>query len=500
MNFIQTLHIHPNKDLFRDTLGWASPEYHIMGWALSCLQLQKIYGNTKLYANRSGAHLLIDTLQLPYTETHLSHDHLQLIHPDLWALPKLYTYSLQEEPFLHIDGDVFLFNPFNSNLLKSELIAQNIEVATEYYTSTQRELMQYFTYFPPCVKNDFESDILIRAVNAGILGGHRIEFIREYANTAFEYIQKNANNLRYINVDHFNVFFEQHLFYALAQEKKISINVLFQDIVNDNGYKHLGDFHDVPFDRSYLHLLGHFKKDEFTCIQMANKLKELYPEYYERIIRLFRNKNINLSPRGFCNGIKPFDETNNSPLQLLKFVSEDCPSEIEKEVFQNDFENFYQHLLSCLKNNSNKCLELRDSAAQHWYRDLFADAPSVLNQQIKRCSETEIIESAFNWAGLFNKHYRVGVGYYLDLEIEQNRFYNLLVRENSDNGFSLYDIDDLDYSLLQFLQKPLFIKELLIKMQIFFEDDVIQNHYQSYMDVIMTCLKQLVIKKAIQPV
>jgi hypothetical protein len=501
MNFIQTLHIHSNKDPFHDTFGWVAPEYHLMSWALSSLQLQKLYGKIILYANSQSADLLIDTLQLPYSEIHLTHDNLQLIHPDLWALPKLYTYSLQEQPFLHIDGDVFLFNQFKSNLLNSELIAQNIEIATEYYTSMQRELMQYFTFFPNCVKKDFESGVLIQAVNAGILGGKNVSFIREYANSAFEYINKNAENLKNINVNCFNVFFEQHLFYALAHEKNIFINVLLEDIVNDNGYNHLGDFHDVPFDRSYLHLLGHFKKDEFTCIQMANKLRELYPDYYERIVALFHNKNIRLSPCGFKNQPEtPINESNNSHLQLLKWIENNCHPEIDKELFLNDFEIFYLQLLSILtKNNSLPYLEKRDIAAQYWYRDLFANPSEILNQRIARCQEVEIIPSSFNWGGLFNKYYRVGAGYYQTLQIEQGKYSNLIIPEISDNGFSLYDIDELDYAILQFSSKPLFIHELLVKMQMYFEDDVIQNHYEAYKNLIMTSLQHLVVKKAIRP-
>jgi len=117
MNYIHTFHINPDKDPFRYPFGWVAPEYHLMGWALSCLQLQKIYGEVSLFANSQAARLLIDTLQLPYTDVQVKHDKLTLLHPDLWALPKIYTYSIQEQPFLHIDGDVFLFNPFDANLL-----------------------------------------------------------------------------------------------------------------------------------------------------------------------------------------------------------------------------------------------------------------------------------------------------------------------------------------------------------------------------------------------
>ena len=123
-----------------------------------------------------------------------------------------------------------------------------------------------------------------------ILGGHNITFFRDYAALAFDYVNKNSKEMSLINVNNFNVFLEQHLFYALSKEKNIPFSVLFEEIVEDRGYKNMGDFHDVPFNRTYLHLLGHYKRDEFTCIKMAEKLKELYPDYYERIVSLFQKK------------------------------------------------------------------------------------------------------------------------------------------------------------------------------------------------------------------
>ena len=59
MKFIQTLYTTPDQHLFKNTFGWASAEYHIMGWALSCLQLNKIYGKVELFANSAAADLLI---------------------------------------------------------------------------------------------------------------------------------------------------------------------------------------------------------------------------------------------------------------------------------------------------------------------------------------------------------------------------------------------------------------------------------------------------------
>jgi hypothetical protein len=101
MKFIQTLFI--NKDLFKNTFGWAAPEYHLMSWALSSLQLQKIYQRVELYTNSNAAKILIDTLELPYYKVNITHDNINTANENLWALPKIITYSLQDDPFLHLD-------------------------------------------------------------------------------------------------------------------------------------------------------------------------------------------------------------------------------------------------------------------------------------------------------------------------------------------------------------------------------------------------------------
>ena len=524
MKFIQTLHIDSDKNPFQDAFGWASPEYHLMGWALSCLQLRNIYENVTLYANSPAAHLLIDTLQLPYTELHLTHDRLTLVHPDLWALPKIYTYSLQEASFTHVDGDVFLFDPLPSRLPTGELIAQNVEIITGYCTSSKKELMQHFTFFPPCVKKDFESNTPIHAVNAGILGGNNLSFIHEYARSAFEYVHKNANNLQNINVNCFNIFFEQHLFYALAKEKNIPVEVLFSDIIKDNEHKNMGNFHEVPFKISYLHLLGHFKRDEYTCIRMADKLRELYPDCYYQILALCRKNKVALSPRYFngtnfeslhkesiqtyreqrtdTNIYRPeIDEKQNTHLKLLKRIAAMHSEALDNEIYRQDFKHFYHQLIVLLnKGRSIFYLYGRDLESVHWYRNVFSDPVALPYRKLIKCQEAVVIPSAFDWGGLFNKFYRVGVKYYEQLQITSGEFFNLIIPEVSVAGFSLYDINYLDDVVMNQLTKPLSVNELLLKMRGYFEDEIIRDHYDSFYEVIISCVKHLVEKKAVKPV
>ncbi len=111
-----------------------------MGWALSCLQWQKIYNKVTLYADDIAAKLLIDTLRLPNTTVICELGKLNSCHPSLWALPKIYAYSKQESPFLHVDGDVFIWHRFNETLLQGGLIAQNKQVSTDCYEGVMSSL------------------------------------------------------------------------------------------------------------------------------------------------------------------------------------------------------------------------------------------------------------------------------------------------------------------------------------------------------------------------
>ncbi len=47
--------------------GWLSAEYHWLSWALSVLQLRRLYDEVKLVTDAAGKALLVDTLGLPYT-------------------------------------------------------------------------------------------------------------------------------------------------------------------------------------------------------------------------------------------------------------------------------------------------------------------------------------------------------------------------------------------------------------------------------------------------
>lgn len=536
MKFIQTLYIKNHNSAFKNSFGWAAPAYHLMSWALSCLQLKKLYGNVAMYCNSEAVSLLKNQLGLPYDNYYTSHDDLNIPHEKLWALPKVFTYSLQKETFLHLDGDVFLFGRLPEELLNSSLISQNVEEATDYYLKTQNELISNFNYFPNCVKNDFESNMPIEAVNAGILGGSNISFIKEYCEEAFKYINKNISCLSSVNVDLFNVFFEQHLFYSLAKEKRLPVEVLIKETIKDNQYLYLGNFHEVPCKRNYLHLLGQYKRDEQTCRLMAAKLRELYPEYYFRILSLFKKKGIpvlsNLYTENRFNTFGGYTKFINEAKEIYK---NDSCTELEKKLktipiqkdqitallilqniidgitdfsnfsrkdIEDDFTDFSKNLLEKISHQSNLATTYiygRDLNSAKWFCELFGDDNAITHKIIVKCNELSVIKSIFDWAGLLNRHLRIGIKYYDVLELKPGEFYNLIIPEIYGDGFSLYDLDEIEKIILEQLSTPVSIKELFIKMHIYVEEDIIENHLEEYEQLIIIMLKQLVIKKAVKP-
>ncbi len=540
MKFIQTLYFDKSKKPFRDAFGWLAPIYHLMGWTLSCLQLNKIYKCVELYANNYAAELLINTLGLPYSKVHITHNDLHIVSENLWALYKIFTYSLQDEPFVHVDGDVFLFKELPTSLLDSELIAQNMEVATpEVYTNTQKQLVRHFSYFPNCVISEFKNASPIKAINAGIIGGSNIKFIKEYAALAFEYVEQNKRHLPLINVHGFNVFFEQHLFYCLAKEKGVPISLLIKELIEDDKYRHLGDFHEVPCKNNYLHLIGEYKRDEYTCRQMAVKLRELYPEYYYRVISLCKKECASITISFYANerfvtinDYIQFDEkskesysnysqaeTSNTKndfigpalrssevnvYELLKMqlhqmngLSSTSKSEAGKDLIK--FSMKIRAVLMCNKKIAYDYIYGRDLESVNWFCELFGNDSDIPDKMIYACKEIQIVSSKFDWGGLLNKITRVGIEYYDVLELQPGEFYNLVVPEIFGDGFSVQDLDEMEKIILEHLSEPLLIKDLFSKMHVYVEEDIIKDHLGEYEHLIIVMLKQLVLKKAIKP-
>lgn len=98
-----------------------------MSWALSCLQLKQFYDEIELITDSEGADLLINKLHLPYTSYLTTLDKLNDENPAIWTLGKIAAYEMQQEPFIHVDGDIYIWKPFPKRIENAGIVAQNIE-------------------------------------------------------------------------------------------------------------------------------------------------------------------------------------------------------------------------------------------------------------------------------------------------------------------------------------------------------------------------------------
>jgi hypothetical protein len=292
MKIVQTFWSN-NVDPFTNSFGWLAPEYHLMSWTLSCLQIKQHYNDVTLYCDSLAAKILIDILQLPYSELVCNLDDFNKYDAGLWALPKIHTYSLQESPFLHIDGDVFIWKKFDAYLINGDLIAQN-EDEMPVFEQTMQSLEANFSYFPKEISSERILGAKVTTFNAGIYGGSDISFFKEYTHESFKFVHENTPHFSKINVSNFNAIFEQYLFYCFVKKKNKKVQLLFNELIRDKEYKGFGDFDCVPHQKQYLHLLSDYKKSGIVCNDMAFRLRQDYPENYYKIIELFKKKKLPL--------------------------------------------------------------------------------------------------------------------------------------------------------------------------------------------------------------
>lgn len=268
-------------------MGWRHPKYHYMSWALSCLTSREHYDQVELVTDRRGEHIFLEQLKLPYTSVQPVLDRLNQYPENLWAIGKLYAYQLQQEPFIHIDGDVFIWSPFEKRLEKAELVGQHVDEEEGHYHFGITHLKNHNIKLLPEFEKDFDTYGRFNATNAGIIGGNNIEFFREYVDRSFYFIDKNLDKTSEALIgSSFALIYEQYLYSVMARKKNIRIRHLLHGINED--ILNLSDFYNRFGKKKFVHLLSKTKSHFECCRELELHLLTSYPEHHARILHLFK--------------------------------------------------------------------------------------------------------------------------------------------------------------------------------------------------------------------
>jgi hypothetical protein len=261
--------------------GWHNANFFLYSCLLSCLKFKEHYGNVELFTDNYGKKLLVDTLDLPYSEVNTSLETLQNYPPELWALGKILTYSLQNEPFLHADTDVFIWKKLPENFTNGALFAQSIEHNFPKYKEVLDIIQRDFKNIPPVLFQKYHSTGVIEAFNAGVIGGQNTEFFKDLSHLVFGLIDANLDQINKVSVGDFNMVFEQMLGLNLVREKGLEVKFLKHTM--DAAFTEAMKFHIVPAKEYYIHTVGYAKKSLQVCEQIQARLQYEYPKQFEQL-------------------------------------------------------------------------------------------------------------------------------------------------------------------------------------------------------------------------
>jgi hypothetical protein len=203
---------------------WSKPLHHLLAWGLSLQAASRWYRDTVLITDRAGKKLLVDQLGLRFGEVSTELDSLADVDPGWWALGKLVAYSLQDQPFVHLDSDVFLWKRLPRGLAESPVFTQYPEGFHEQDPHYRPQDIEW-AFAGESAKLPLEWEWArsnrgpFAAENCGILGGSNVGFLSYYAQTALDLALEPKNAAAWARLKDkrcYNVVLEQFFLSACA--------------------------------------------------------------------------------------------------------------------------------------------------------------------------------------------------------------------------------------------------------------------------------------------
>lgn len=260
--------------------GFPDAESFWCSCVLSVLLAQRHLGRVALYTDARGAQLL-EPLRLPFDEVHRVFDGFAYPH-QLWMASKLQTYRRQQEPFVHLDLDAYLWAPLPPRLAGAGLVAQSGEEDFGCYDGVLAYFLDHAGYVPDFVRHHVAKyGRKVRALNAGIYGGHNLSAIHAGCDAAFATIEHPANRAMFADLaaNHghggglfyeFNILLEQYFAGVYFHEHQLAVGYVLSD-------------QEPPY---FTHLLGGAKRQPDNVRDLKDRVARDYPHYHRLIQRL----------------------------------------------------------------------------------------------------------------------------------------------------------------------------------------------------------------------
>ena len=234
-------------------------QFEAITMILSCLYWKKFQGPIKLYCDQDfydyikklGITNLWDSID---TSTIAKGFAIDVNHDTFWAYAKMYVNSLQTEPFVSIDLDLFQSCPYDYST--HDIICSHFERAD--FVNDRIENSNKPVYYPNYYEWDMFKDRFIQypdlkftdhSLNVAVLAVNKPEFSKEVFDIAHSFAKNNNFDPQNVNTHGFEriihtihsssliTFIEQRLAAAVANTRGYSVKTLM-NIDYDAGLQH----------------------------------------------------------------------------------------------------------------------------------------------------------------------------------------------------------------------------------------------------------------------
>ncbi len=280
---------------------WREPRHHLMAWGLSVSLARRHFSETQLVTDSEGRRLLVDELGLHFDSVSTELDRLDDADPGWWALGKLVAYSLQDQPFIHLDTDVFLWKALPPWLVSAPVFAQCPEqhsIDQSWRGPLHVEELFDRHGIPLPVEWQWASErnpSQFHEVSCGILGANCTGFIRYYAQTAVRLITDPAHRALWAELPHkdgFNMLMEQFFLCACLDYHRIHPRSPWRGIQIRYVFPTLSEAFSAQAAArlGFTHLLGDTKAHPAVAVRLERRIAQLDPALLRQCQRVAQSK------------------------------------------------------------------------------------------------------------------------------------------------------------------------------------------------------------------
>jgi len=227
--------------------GFNNESDFALSWITSVKSAKLHFKNVVLVTDTWAWDNIFSKLDLPFDEVKLTLDSIDE-NTNMWAISKAHAILEMNEPFLHIDSDVYIWEALDKKYLMSNLLVQSNEssesdIQSDFYYSLYEIHNLYFKGINTYLDNSNLIERDIYAYNCGVVGGTDVEFLRKWAGQMIETANVIDTIIPSIDELEFNpsdvmVWVEQTLLMLMSEHHMVDVSELVEIGVEQSYYTH----------------------------------------------------------------------------------------------------------------------------------------------------------------------------------------------------------------------------------------------------------------------